>query len=322
MKKLIFLFSLLTAGLWSCQNTGSSQKAPVADKEPAQPATVAFKKSQPKLGDYWYQGEAEISRYELAQNRYAGIHPGEAVLVFVTEDFLTDKEVKNENYSNPNSTPVLKMNMIRKFPTGLYSYVIMTSVFTPTKVKDFPQTLKVATTTQEWCGHTYQQVNFRNGKYKNTLHSYFENEADQITEVDYAILEDELYNRIRMNPEGLPTGKLKVLPSTVITRLLHLPFEPVEAEASLSDYSGPDFSGEGLRVYTLRYPALSRTLEIVFHSKAPFIIEGWTDAYPSIMDKKVRKSVARRTHTIKSAYWKKNGREDYALREKLGLEGI
>jgi hypothetical protein len=244
------------------------------------------------------------------------------VLIFVTEDFLTDKQVKNEQYTNPNSTPILKLNMVRKFPTGLYSYAIMTSVFTPTKVEEYPQTLKVSTTTQEWCGHTYQQVNFRDGAYKNTLHSYFENEADQATEVEYAVLEDELFNRIRMNPEGLPTGQLEMLPGTAITRLLHLPFEPVEAQASLSDYAGTDFSGEGLRAYTIRYPALNRTLEIVFHSEKPYIIEGWTDAYPSVMDKKIRKSIARRTKTIKSAYWQKNGLEDMALRKELGLEGI
>ncbi len=48
-----------------------------------------------KLSDYWYQGKAEITSYTLLQNRYKDVHPGSAVLVFVTEDFLTDKQVKN-----------------------------------------------------------------------------------------------------------------------------------------------------------------------------------------------------------------------------------
>jgi len=56
-----------------------------------------------KLDDYWYQGKAEISSYQLEQARYSDVHPGEAVLVFVTEDFLTDKQVKNDNYTNKNS---------------------------------------------------------------------------------------------------------------------------------------------------------------------------------------------------------------------------
>lgn len=317
MKNILLL--TLAISLMACQ--GRNEKETAATAEAPRPEAMAFRKSQPELGKYWYQGEAEISRYELQQNRYSDIHPGEAVLVFVTEDFLTDKQVKNENYSNPNSTPILKLNMIRTFPTGLYTYNIMTSVFTPVKVQEFPQTLKATTTTQEWCGHTYQQLNFRDGKYQNTLHSYFENEAGQFTEVEYAILEDELFNRIRMNPDGLPTGQLSILPATAVNRLMHLSFQPLEAEASLSAYTGADFEGEGLRVYTLKYPGLNRTVEIVFQPEAPYIIEGWTDAYPSLMDGKVRKSIARRTHTIKSAYWQKNQKEDMALRKELGIEG-
>ena len=44
--------------------------------------------------DYWYSGEAELTRYELEQARYGEIHRGDAVLIFVTEDFRTDKQVK------------------------------------------------------------------------------------------------------------------------------------------------------------------------------------------------------------------------------------
>ncbi|MCB9296378.1 MAG: hypothetical protein H6559_25155 [Lewinellaceae bacterium] len=320
--KYTVISCLLAAALAACGSRENQKSDALSRNEPARPATMAFRQNPPRLSKYWYQGEAEVSRYALEQNRYADVHPGEAVLIFVTEDFLTDKQVKNENYTNPNSTPILKMNMTRRFPTGLYSYTIMTSVFTPARVEEFPQTLKVATTTQEWCGHTYQQVNFRDGQYKNTLHSYFENEADQITEVEYAVLEDELFNRIRMNPDGLPTGKLKVLPGTATCRLLHLPFEPMEAEARLAEYTGTQFSGKGLRAFTLRYPGLDRTLEIVFQPEAPYIIEGWTDAHPSLRDGVVRQSVARRTKTIKTAYWQKNRKEDMALRWELGLEGI
>ena len=85
-----------------------------------------------KLDKYWFQGKGEINVYELQQNRYNAVHPGQAVLIFVTEDFLTDKQVKNDNYRNPNSTPILKTNFLNRFTTGLYDYSLMTSVFTPT----------------------------------------------------------------------------------------------------------------------------------------------------------------------------------------------
>ena len=46
------------------------------------------------FGDYWYQGEAEITSYELEQARYGSMHDGEAVLIFVTERFLENKAGK------------------------------------------------------------------------------------------------------------------------------------------------------------------------------------------------------------------------------------
>lgn len=281
--------------------------------------SVAQNFEQNRLGDYWYQGEAEISRYELLQNRYEDLHPGEAIAIFVTEDFLTDLQVKNDHYRNPNSIPILKSNLIRKFPTGLYEYSIMTSVFTPVNSPDWPATLKVTTSSQEWCGQTYTQLNYRKNAYQMRLHSYFESEADQEKKIGRAILEDELFNRIRINPDALPTGDFQIFPSTVVARLLHLEMAPRQAIATLSDYDGQEFPGEGLRVYRLEYPELKRTLEIVFESAAPYRIAGWKDTYPSSFDQQLRTTVARRTHTIKNAYWTKNSLEDMALREELGM---
>ena len=50
---------------------------------------------------YWNQGKAELARYELQQVRYGEIHQGDAVLIFVTEDFLKDKQVKYD-YGKPD----------------------------------------------------------------------------------------------------------------------------------------------------------------------------------------------------------------------------
>ena len=274
---------------------------------------------KPKLGEYWYQGKAEVSRYSLQQNRYNDSHPGHAIMIFVTEDFRTDLQVKNDYYRSPNSIPILKTNMIRKFPTGIYDYSMMTSVFTPVETEQYPSTLKVSSSSQEWCGHTYMQVNQIEKGYKMTLHSYFEGEADKTKTVGQAVLEDELYNRIRINPDALPTGKMILIPSTTITRLLHLNFQPYEAAATLKDYVGTDFEGEHLKAYTITYPKLKRALEIVFENDAPYKIVGWKDEYPSTFDKKMRTTLAKRTHTIMTEYWTKNGLEDMALRAQLGM---
>ncbi|WP_282774091.1 hypothetical protein [Phaeodactylibacter xiamenensis] len=318
--RFLTIICSLSFVLFGCNMGHEAPDATTSNATPVQTAAFTFADQDPGLSEYWYQGKAEISRYDLEQNRYQDVHPGEAVAIFVTEDFLTDKQVKNDNYNNPNSTPVLKTNLLRKFPTGIYDYSIMTSVFTPTKVKDYPQTLKVSTTAQDWCGHAYMQLNYEEEQYRMQLHSYFENEADQDKKVGYAMLEDELFNRIRIHPEGLPTGQIEIIPATTVIRLRHFPFKAYTANATHGDYSGTDFEGSNLKVYTLEYPELQRTLSIVYQAESPYIIEGWKDTYPSAFDRQPRTTLARRTNTILSPYWKLNSREDMPERQRLDME--
>ena len=125
-----------------------------------------FGKSSPILGSYWYQGKAELTSYELDQARYRDNHPGEVVLIQVTEDFLTDKQVKNDHYKNPNSIPILKTNLMKKFTTGLYDYSIMNSVFTSVDPAYGIKTLKTTFSSQDWCGQSFLQANLRNKQYE------------------------------------------------------------------------------------------------------------------------------------------------------------
>lgn len=299
----------------ACQRSSNDDSA-------AKPQPVVMEETS-KLSEYWYQGEAEINRYRLEQNRYRDLHPGEAVVVFVSEDFLTDKQVKNDNYENPNSTSVLKANIFRRFTTGIYDYSIMNSVFTPSQVADYPATMKVTLSAQDWCGQGFMQLNQRGKNYAVKQYSYFENEGDQQSEVQVQLLEDEIMSRIRINPDALPTGKFEMLPGTAFVRLMHKPFEATEVNASREVYTGDAFESEQqLKVYKIEMPAFSRTMEFVYQAEAPYIIEGWTDTYPSAFDKKLRTSKATRTETMKSPYWEKNALEDTVLRNELGVEGF
>nr|MBC8554458.1 hypothetical protein [Candidatus Brocadiales bacterium] len=111
---------------------------------------------------YWYNYGAEITRFELEQNRYGEIHSGHANLIYVTEPFLPDIHVKSDyESSRKKSIPVLKLNLIKRFNTGIYDYSMMKSVFTPipTEGQQYSKTLKVSTTRQDWCGHVYLQYN-------------------------------------------------------------------------------------------------------------------------------------------------------------------
>lgn len=270
------------------------------------------------LSDYWYQGKAEINYYRLEQNRYDTVHPGEAVAVFVTEPFRTDKQVKDEGEQNPASTSVLKLNLVRRFSTGLYDYSIMNSIFTPTDRRQWPYTLKTTTSSQDWCGQSWLQLNYREDAYRLELRSYFEQEADRDLKISPAFLEDEIMNVLRMDPSALPVGDIDVLPASHFLLLRHADLRPYRAEASLDDYRGEVFTGENLKIYTLRIPELERELRIIFQEQPPYRIEGWEDTYPSAFDGAPRTTRAIRARTILEPYWQLNGAEDRSLRRAFG----
>ena len=153
-------------------------EASVASETPTTPRSKQF-------DDYWYNGTGEISSYELKQERYGQVRQGDIVLVFVTEPFSQKKQVKLDRPQNAGSdnVSILKLNNIRKFNTGIYDYSIITSTFTPVELEQHPLTLKSTTSSQEWCGHTYTQLNLEGSKYRLQEFSYFESEGDKDTNI-------------------------------------------------------------------------------------------------------------------------------------------
>src|SRR4051812_35432527 len=102
---------------------------------------------------HWGDGKAELDGYALTQPRYGEKREGTAVLVFVTEDFSDSLRVKADPGKHPPSDvyPVLKLNFIRDFQTGIYDYNVMTSTFL--KTEDHFAPVKISFSSQEWCGH-------------------------------------------------------------------------------------------------------------------------------------------------------------------------
>ncbi len=265
-----------------------------------------------ELPTYWYQGTAELSTYRLRQARYGELRDGQAVLIQVTEDFLTDRQVKNDANENPNSAPVLKTNLIKRFTTGLYDYSIMSSVFTPTNAAQQPQTLKVTTSSQDWCGQSFTQLNYdRGASYDMQLRSYFEREGDVATSLAADFLEDEVFNRIRIAGDALPEGTFQVLPPTSYLLLTHQDYRAYTAEAQL------EAPGETTRTYVIDYPELERRFTVTFDRAAPYVIREWTETYPD------RGELLTTTATLEAqnqqAYWQLNAAKDAALRSELGL---
>ncbi|MBT8263315.1 MAG: septum formation inhibitor Maf [Bacteroidia bacterium] len=305
------LCSAVLLSFSSCQNTekGLSMNS-VALIGSKKTKSEEVRNLSQEFKDYWYAGEAEITSYALKQERYGELREGTAVTVFVTEDFVPEKQVKANRTSDAN-IPVLKQNSTKKFRTGIYPYSIMTSTFSP--VKSTGHAIKVANSVQEWCGQVYMQINNREA-YEFMGHSYFESEGDQKLTLPKTWLEDELWSLVRINPEELPTGDLLILPSMESLRLRHKEVRAYEAVASLKQ-------GDSLTTYEVRYPNLKRDLLIYFNSTFPFEIEKWEETNAGWGNKSERlKTSGTRMKRIKSAYWTKNRNSDEYLRENLGLK--
>lgn len=308
MHRLTQLFCFFFILNSSCKN---SNDAPiVSENETNAPLEKPLSEPVPltqEFKNYWYGNEAEITSYKLEQARYGEMREGSAVLIYVTEPFLRDEQVKADK-SYPSNIPVLKLNSVKKFNTGIYPYSIMQSVFYP--VANNQHALKISCSVQEWCGHVYTQLN-NHTEFEVTSHSYFEGEEDEDFSLDKIILENELWTQIRVDPKTLPTGDIQLIPSFDFMRLRHIPMKSYPATAKMTDGT-----------YSISYPDLHRSLKINFNTQFPYEISGWEETFISGFGEKAKELTTKATKikTIKSDYWNKNTNADSGLRETLGIK--
>jgi len=297
---------MISLGLLSCQG--------ITQNKNVKPSTDYSQ----KFSDYWFQGKAELSSYELSQASYGEMRKGEAVLIFVTEDFSESKQVKLDDPSknSDDAVKVLKMNATRKFNTGIYPYSMMESVFTPLDQNNYPNSLKTTISSQEWCGHTFSQLNLDGNKYHFSGKSYFESEGDEEMDVEKKLLESELFNLIRLTPENIPTGAIEIIPSGFFTRLSHTKIGVRHANLTIKDSSSKS------QIVEINYSDIERNVKIEFAKEFPFEILRWEETYKSGFGEnaKLMTTVAVKKKTILLDYWTKNHEADSTYRHQLELD--
>ncbi|WP_297335574.1 hypothetical protein [Algoriphagus sp.] len=267
--------------------------------------------NEEEFAGYWYKGLAEINVFDLTQVRYGQERNGNAVMIFVTEDFSRRKQVKLDNPSQAGSDArkVMKLNMTRDFVTGVYPYHTMLSVFTP--VNDEVNSFKLTASVTEWCGQAFTQMNWRNSGYQVQLFSYFESEGDQELKID-AKPEDELFNLIRLNPDLIPTGDVQLIPSLVYQRFSHIPLKAERAKISIEQRS------DNIRELRVNYPSLKRILTVRFKQFFPYEILSWEEVQTKPNgDKEITKAVRKKLELLD--YWEKNDSVFEPLRKDLGF---
>lgn len=272
---------------------------------------------------FWGDGKAELDGYALVEPRYGQPREGTAVAIFVTEDFSDALRVKADpgKHAQTDVVPVMKLNLVRDFQTGIYDYNTLTSTFVrtePTGDVSWPL-MKTSFSSQEWCGHVYMQWLARGTKLVGTSHSYFDGEADATPELELpagGVVEDAVPILVRgLRGDWLAPGatrKIAFLRSQLRTRLLHVPAKWGEAAVSRA----PSSSDVKTALGTLR--AFTYTVAETNGDTTTYTVE---EAWPHrlLAWKSSSGESARIRGSARLEYWKlhNNGDENY-LRQ-LGL---
>jgi len=303
---LFVLISILGLSVQHCADTSTGSTNTSAKTAPPDPIFTPIT-LDPKFGSYWYQGKAELTSYDVVQERYGETRKAEQVNIFVTEDFSKSKHVKLDDAgaAGADRVPILKLNAVRRFQTGLYDYSLMESIFTPISGM---QTLKTTATVQDWCGHVFMQSDLTPEGYRARVFSYFESEGDQDLTVPVVLLEEELWTRLRLNPASIKTGPAKVLPAALYTRLRHKSIAPQDADIQI-------VTSGSTSTLTLQYNSIPRSLSIQFESNFPHKIMAWEEKNEGkIASKGTLKA------TRMSPYWSEHDNVHAPLRDSLKLE--
>ncbi|PWJ43920.1 hypothetical protein [Sediminitomix flava] len=292
--------------LWAC----SQQSSEHVKQEPILEPSTSF-------NTYWYNSKAEITSYHLEQPRYGEYRSGNAVLIFVTEPFSKTRFVKLDQPDKKDGVSVLKCNLMKNFDTGIYPYSLMQSVFTPVTSYQIPASLKLTLSNQEWCGQYFTSIMNQDDYLSYFSQSYFEGEELIKKKMPKYLLEDEVWNIIRINPDELPEGDQMVIPSMLTQQMRH---KELKAEkATLSLFQNPQDSS--LYTYRIVYHSINRELKIHFKSAFPHEIQSWEETFISGNGKNAQPMTAKATLNKRMMvdYWNKNRNEDAYLRGSEGL---
>ncbi len=279
---------------------------------------------------YWADGKGEISSYETLQARYGELHKAKTVFVFVTEDVARATGIKIESDRVPVADRIhaIKCNRITKFPTGVYDYAVMSSMFAalPGTAGFEPFTgLKTSFAAQEWCGNYFAMCRTENNAVHYTRHSYFEDEGDTENEVispkspwEY---EENLPIKIReLAGTWMRNGEsrtMQLLPALQHQRFLHTGHEFVEATITKEQ-------GSAVTIGAAVYPATNNwtwsytdrnervTESYTVNAEYPHLILSWTSSDGS-------KGTLHATRRL--PYWNMHNNANLSLREEMGLPG-
>ena len=270
---------------------------------------------------HWADGRAEVSSYRVIQPRYGEERQGYAVLIFVTEDIHRETLIKAES-PTPDAQRLyaLKLNHVLKFDTGIYPYSVMTSVFSAVSgVRgDRPFELcKLTLSSQEWCGHVFDEIQVRGGELRGELNSYFEAEGRRTYELERTadfVSEDNLLILIReLRGPYMEEGErrqVELLPALWWNRLTHQAHALEPATVTKGAVVQLELQGETWQARRWHWQRGEYARAVWVEQAYPHRILRWENSAGMTGELMV---------TLREPYWQLNHNEDAVYRDKLRL---
>jgi hypothetical protein len=296
---------------------------PIALVGAAAAAAAAGPSPSKAFADYWMQGLAEVSTYAVTTERYGELRRAQAVMVFVTEELDDRTRIKVESGRTPRErrVPVLKLNHVLKFNTGIYDYSLMTSVFAglsgPGVTRPF-EPRKISFSAQEWCGNVYHQLVPGAAGVRSEIRSYFEADGDTEYTLRYPagtmLYEDELPILLReLDGEWLKAGEareVQLVPSLWSVRKRHVPVSLSKATITKERKEQRTLAGREREVWKWTLKKGGAVTAYFVEAAQPHKLLGWEDG---------RGERGVLIETVRNAYWEKHANRDEHLRKELGL---
>jgi hypothetical protein len=258
-------------------------------------------------------------------------------MVWVMEPFSVSRHVKPDHpeENKKDNITVLKLNLLKKFKTGIYDYSLMLSVFSPLVFDDKATSpaahrpLKVTFTEQDWCGQEFHQLDSRGSAVESEVRSYFESEGDareRLSVAEDTLLEDELWVRLRGLTRPLLPGTYSLVPSLAAMRLAHTKLAlgtlEVRRAAEREAMTVPAGTFQTTR-YDLAMswpdgrPKLSRKVWI--EAAYPRRVIAWSADAPGLEGNEPVQERGELTGSVRDTYWEHHRLQDAALRQALKL---
>jgi hypothetical protein len=211
--------------------------------------------------NYWQKIPTEVNRYTLKEDS-----------VVIGEGGLSYRLGYTQGVNERDSVKTLRVDFTGKIKRENNDYSTVTTTFLPLNSSIRPHALKILNNIQDVQGSSTTLLSqvpkaFQIVNNTDKLHKEYELERQS--------LEDEVWAKIRMNPDDLPLGEVEMIPSFAYWQSVGKLPSIQEAKTQINAYSGTEFKGKKLKEYKIEYPELKRNLAIIFEGDFPYQIVGW-----------------------------------------------